>query len=96
MLLDLKEYIDIKSMGFNKTLKGPGRPHIEYCAQFWSLPCKKDVDRLEMVQRRSRKIIRGLRSLLCEGKLRKMGLFNLEKRRFKGNLIAIFWYIKGG
>lgn len=68
-------------MGFNKTLKGPGRPHTEHCAQFWCLPCKKDVDRLERVCRRSRKIIKGLRSLLCEERLRKMGLFSLEKKK---------------
>ncbi|RMC03267.1 hypothetical protein DUI87_20462 [Hirundo rustica rustica] len=50
---------------------------------------KRDMEFLEQVQQRTTKMIKGLQQLSYEERLREMGLFRLEKRCLKEDLINV-------
>ena len=71
------------------------RPLLEYAVQFWSPTLRKDIERLERVQARATKLIPSIRRLSYQDRLKALGLFSLETRRLRGQLIEVFKILNG-
>ena len=66
------------------------RPHLEYSNSVWSPYKKKDVDKIEKVQRHYTKKITNVQGLSYQDRLKRIKLPSLEYRRIRGDLIEVF------
>lgn len=65
------------------------RSSLDYGAVVWSTHLKKDIDKLERVQRAATRWAPTLRDMSCEDKLQKIGLTTLNERK-RGDMIMLF------
>jgi len=50
----------------------------------------KDKVYLEQIQRRAIKLVKGFKKLTYGNRLKKLGIYPLEKRRLRGDLIEVY------
>ena len=55
----------------------------------------ENIDKLERVQRRATRRVEGLESMTYRERLRELGMCSLEQRKARGDMIAVFNYVKG-
>ena len=68
---------------------------LEHVTLVWSQHKKKDITTIERIQRTATRLAPSLINLTYEERLDKLGLISLEKRRERGDLIAMYRTMNG-
>jgi hypothetical protein len=71
------------------------RPHLEFAVPAWSPWTQGDIETLENIQRRTVRMVSGLRGATYEEKLKEIGMLSLKDRRIQYDLIQAFKIIRG-
>ena len=75
---------------FKKLFCAQVRSHLEYAIQFWAPYLRKDINKIESVQRRATKYIPGFKNLSYPDRLKKLDLPTLAYRRLRGSMIEVY------
>ena len=68
-------------------------PHLEHAVQFCSPHLRRDIDKMEKMQRRAAKMIREIRNYSYHQRIQALDLISLVQRRLRGQLIELFKYL---
>ncbi len=71
------------------------RPHLEFAMEANAPTPRAEINQLGRVQRLATRLVRGLRHVPYEKRLRLLKLFSLERRRLRADLILAFKIFKG-
>jgi hypothetical protein len=66
------------------------RPVLDYCVSAWRPYTKKDMKKLERIQKRYTKMIDGCKDKSYEERLIKLGIISLEDRYYRADMIQVF------
>ena len=71
------------------------RPQVEYCTSVWNPYYMKDKELIEKVQHRFTKMIPLLKEKSYQDRIRYLGLWTLEERRNRADLIEVYKILNG-
>ena len=71
------------------------RSHLEYANSVWNNHYIENHKKIEKVQMRATKLIRGLRGLSYTERLQKLKLPTLKYRRLRGDMIELYKMVTG-
>jgi len=66
-----------------------------YSISAWSPRYNKDKQLLERIQHRFSRMLPGMKQLSYSQRLRKLGLWSLEARRYRSDLIEVYKMLRG-
>ena len=69
------------------------RPHLEHAVQFWSPYLRRDIDKMEKIQRIATKMIAEIRNHSYHQRIQEHDLISFVQRRLRGQLIEVFNYL---
>ena len=96
MLGLIRRNIQHKNKGIMlKLYKSLVRPHVEYCSSAWYHYFKKDVELIEKIQHYFTRMLPDLKSKPYKERLQELGLWTLEERRNRSDMIEVFKVMKG-
>ena len=90
-----KSLVNLTSEILTTLYKALVRTHLEYANQAWNPYLKKDKITIENVQRRTTKLIPGIRKYSYSKRLQILKLPTLEYRRKRGRMIEVFKILNG-
>ena len=71
------------------------RPHLEHVVQFWPPNLRRDIVKIEKIQRRATKMIPEIRNHSYHQRIQDLDLISLVQRRLRGQLIELFKHLNG-
>lgn len=75
---------------FLSLFKSIVRPHVEYRSNVWYTTHKKYAIAIENVQRRATKLVKSIKDLCYQDRLKFLGLPSLEYRRIRSDMVKVY------
>ena len=71
----------------------PSRPHLENAVLFWSPHLRRDIDKIEKIQRSATKVIPEIKNHSYHQRIQDLDIISLVQKRLRGQLIEVLKYL---